>query len=148
LPNKHVETALIGNQRIRNYKTTTYKGKKMEATAKLIKIEAAQEGTSAKGPWRKAIAVFETEEQYPKTLAVSFFNSNLEEASKIPLGTTCKVKFDIKSREFNGKWYTDLNGFGIEAEGAQAAPPQHDFDKPLPPINQPTQEEETDLPFD
>jgi len=119
----------------------------MEVTAKLIKIEAAQEGTSAKGPWRKAIAVFETEEQYPKTLAVSFFNSNLEEASKIPLGTTCKVKFDIKSREFNGKWYTDLNGFGIEAEGAQAAPPQHDFDKPLPPINQPTQEEETDLPF-
>ena len=120
----------------------------MEVTAKLIKIEAAQEGTSAKGPWRKAIAVFETEEQYPKTLAVSFFNSNLEAATKIPLGTTCTVKFDIKSREFNGKWYTDLNGFGIEAEGAQAAPPQHDFDKPLPPINQPTEEEETDLPFD
>lgn len=120
----------------------------MEVTAKLIKIEAAQEGNSAKGAWRKALAIFETEEQYPKTLAIAFFNANLEEATKIPLGTTCKVKFDAKSREFNGKWYTDLTGFGIEAVGQQPTPQQNDFDKPLPPINQPTEEEETDdLPF-
>ena len=121
----------------------------MEITAKLIKIEAAQEGTSAKGPWRKAIAVFETEEQYPKTIAVSFFNANLEAATKIPLGTTCTVKFDIKSREFNGKWYTDINGFGIEAVGQQPAPQpqqQSDWEAPIPPIGQ-AEEEVGDLPF-
>lgn len=119
----------------------------MEVTAKLISIGNAAEGTSSKGPWRMAQAIFETQEQYSKTIAVDFFNTKLEEVTKIPLGTTCTVKFDIKSCEFNGKWYTDINGFGIEAVGAQAAPPQHDFDKPIPPINQPTEEPVDDLPF-
>jgi hypothetical protein len=131
----------------------------MEITAKLIKIEAAQEGTSAKGPWRKAIAVFETEEQYPKTIAVSFFNANLEAATKIPLGTTCTVKFDIKSREFNGKWYTDINGFGITAHATvqvpaeQAQPFTRQNTAPtqpspaLPLDQQPGVEEMDDLPF-
>lgn len=120
----------------------------MEITAKLISLGNATEGTSAKGPWRKATAVFETQEQYPKNIAVDFFNTKLEEVTKIPIGSVCTVKFDVSSREFNGKWYTNCNGFGIEAVGQQPTHPKNDFDKPLPPINQPTEEEETDLPFD
>lgn len=122
----------------------------MELTGKLTQIGQATEGTSAKGPWRKAVAIFETEEQYPKTVAVGFFNAKLDEVTKIPLGSTCKVKFDIESREWNGKWYTNLNGYGIEVQGvaASASQPQQqtNWDEPVPPLSQP-EEEQDDLPF-
>lgn len=116
----------------------------METKARLTQITNASEGTSAKGAWRKATAVFETQEQYPKTIAVDFFNSKLDEVTKIPLGTVCTVKFDISSREFNGKWYTNLSGFGIEAQ------PQQQPQSYAPSWTQepPQQEEEGDnLPF-
>ncbi len=132
----------------------------METTAKLTQITNATEGTSQKGPWRKATVVFETQEQYPKTIAVDFFNTRLEQATKIPLGTVCKVGFDISSREFNGKWYTNLNGFSIEAvamapsEQAQQAynpqptcqqPQQPSCDAPVPQLGD--DNENNDLPF-
>lgn len=128
----------------------------MEIIAKLISIVQASEGTSAKGPWRKATAIFKTDGEYPKTIAVDFWNSKLEEANKIPLGTTCKVKFDIESREYNGKWYTNCKGFFIETVGAaqpttqaqQAYNPQptyqqpNNWDTPVDPLG-----ENDDLPF-
>lgn len=123
----------------------------MEITAKLISLGNATEGTSAKGPWRKATAVFETQEQYPKNIAVDFFNTRLEEVAKIPLGSICTVKFDISSREYNGKWYTNCGGYGIEVQGHQQPQPQpqqqqSNWDAPIPPIGQ-AEEEVDDLPF-
>ena len=122
----------------------------METTAKLTQITNATEGTSQKGPWRKATVVFETQEQYPKTLAVDFFNTRLEQATKIPLGTVCKVGFDISSREFNGKWYTNLNGFSIEAQEPQQPQQQNYEPQNYAPswAQVPQQDEPTnDLPF-
>ena len=109
----------------------------MEVTAKLISIGNASEGTSAKGPWRMAQAIFETQEQYSKTIA------------KIPLGSICVVKFDVSSREFNGKWYTNCKGYSIEVQGLQhyqSQPQQPSWDTPVPPLGQ-TEEEVDDLPF-
>lgn len=110
----------------------------MEATLKLVQFGPTTEGQSQRGPWRKGIVVFETIGDYPKTIAVNFFNSNLEEAQKFNPGDTCNVGFDISSREFNGKWYTDVNGFRIEAAN-QENPQQQIYDKPIPQIEQPQQ---------
>ena len=127
----------------------------MEITAKLISIGQAAEGVNKQGnPWRKATAVFETEEQYPKTVAVDFFNANLDKVTQVAIGQTCIVKFDVQSREFNGKWYTNCTGFGIEVQGQQSTQPQQpSFDTPFPPLSQPAQaieptsEDVDDLPF-
>ena len=125
----------------------------MEITAKLISIGQAAEGVNKQGnPWRKATADFETEEQYPKTVAVDFFNANLDKVTQVAIGQTCIVKFDVQSREFNGKWYTNCTGFGIEVQGQQSTQPQQQpqqpsWDTPVPPLGQ-TEEEVDDLPFD
>lgn len=132
----------------------------LQLTGKLISINNAQEGTSAKGAWRKANAVFETQEQYPKFVALEFWNAKLEEIVKIPLGTILNVKFDLESREWNGKWYTNAKGYAFDpyqssthatpsepaATPSQAPQPQQPqiFDNPLPPLNEP---ETDDLPF-
>ena len=122
----------------------------MEITGKLIQITNPQEGTSQRGAWRKATAVFETDGEYPKKIAIDFWNSDLETVANIPLGTACKVRFDVESREYNGRWYTNCKAFHIEAQVQQ--PATNDFDKPLPPLNEPQQpaaatDDNDDLPF-
>lgn len=125
----------------------------MEITGKLIQIANASEGTSQRGPWRKAVVVFETEGEHPKKIAVEYWNSQLNEVDNIPLGTTCKAKFDVESREWNGKWYTNCRGFGIEivdvsASSDQGIQPNSNFDTTLPPLDQqPGIDEQDDLPF-
>lgn len=104
----------------------------MEATLKLIQFGEVTEGTNKKGePWRKGVVIFETEdEKYPKQIAIDFFNSRLEEVAKLRVGDTCNVKFDISSREYNGKFYTSLSAYGIEPlseSQPQAQQPQQQY---------------------
>lgn len=92
----------------------------MKETLKLVRIADTTEGYNKKGePWRKTNALFETVEQYPKTICVGAFNLHIEELMAIPVGSTCDVSFDISSREFNGKFYTDCTLLKIEAKTGQ-----------------------------
>lgn len=121
----------------------------MEATLTFKSLTNYQEGTSAKGPWKKQEAVFETRDNYPKMIAVSAFNGWAEALAKCQPGAVYDIKFDIESREWNGKWYTDINLFSIAvhatmptAQQSQPAPAPA-----LPIEQQPGIEETDDLPF-
>lgn len=125
----------------------------METQARLTAIGNITEGTNKQGnPYRFATAVFETlDEKYPKKMAMKVFNAQLENICRLPLGTVCNVKLDASSREFNGKWYTDITAYDIQA---QQAPQEQTYDQPIPSIEQPrqgtmdfTQQQNDDLPF-
>lgn len=133
----------------------------MEATLTFISLTNYQEGTSAKGPWKKQEAVFETRDQYPKKIAVSAFNAMADSLSACTPQQCYDVRFDIESREWNGKWYTDVRVFGIvahatipadQAQQYTAQPPRL-APRPaqqapqLPLDQQPGVEETNDLPF-
>lgn len=96
----------------------------MKETLKLVQFGPVTEGQSQKGPWRKGVVIFETIGEYPKQIAIDFFNAKLEEANKFNAGDTCEVSFDISSREFNGKWYTSVSAFAIEGQAQQQPQPQ------------------------
>ena len=69
--------------------------------AKLIKICDAKEGVNKSGnPWRKVTAVFETSDHYPKTIAVTCFNSLCEEITNYTPGAQLNVGFDVESRSW------------------------------------------------
>lgn len=95
----------------------------MEITGKLIQLGEVAEGQSQNGEWRKATAIFETSEQYPKQVAVVFWDNSkkkmVDTIKRVQIGTECLVKFDLASREYNGKWYTDCTAFAIEPATAQ-----------------------------
>lgn len=93
----------------------------MEITAIYKGHGDATEGVakSTGNPWRKVTAIFETIEHYPKTLAVSFMNSGCEDVFKCRQGGLYRVRFDVESREYNGKWYTDLRGWSLTPEVSQ-----------------------------
>lgn len=103
----------------------------MEIEGKIVQILAPQTGTSAKGEWKKQEFIVETQEQYPRKVCVGVFND------KIPLssfneGAMVKVYVNVESREFNGKWYTNINGWKIELQGEGAAASAADMPPPPP----------------
>ena len=93
----------------------------MEITGKIIQKLAPVSGTSKAGnAWNKQEYVLETQESFPRKVFFNFFG---ERANQYPLevGQLVTVSFDIESREFNGRWYTDIRAWKAEPATAQAA---------------------------
>ena len=89
----------------------------MEITGKVVRLGTLTEGTSARGPWRKQELIIETEEQYPRTVCLICWTNQVDEAQKFAPGQTIKAQIEISSREFNGKWYTDVRVWRFDPVG-------------------------------
>ena len=94
----------------------------MEIIGKVVRLGNLTEGTSARGPWRKQDLIIETEEQFPKTVCLTCWTNQIDEIQKFAPGQTIKAQIEISSREFNGKWYTDVRVWRFDPVGATAAP--------------------------
>jgi hypothetical protein len=92
----------------------------MQLTAKLIQVLALQSGTGKNGQWKKQDIIVETEGQYPKKICISIWGDKIDEKQLQP-GNMLKLEFDIESREFNGKWYTDAKAWKIEVASSGSA---------------------------
>lgn len=95
----------------------------MEITGKVVRLGGLTEGTSARGPWRKQDLIIETDEQYPKTVCLTCWTNQIDEIQNMAPGQLIKAQIDISSREFNGKWYTDVRVWRFDPVTA-AAPGQ------------------------
>lgn len=84
---------------------------------------AVQSGRSAKGDWAKQEFVIEYQEgNFPTKACFSVWGADkVKDLEKYSVGDQIKVAFNISSREFNGKWYTDLRAWRISPAG-QAYP--------------------------
>ena len=92
----------------------------------------AQTGTSARGEWHSQNVVFEMQNNSPYTrkVSVKFFNKR-DEVARLVVGAAYKVTFDVESREFNGRWYTDVIGRRVEPKEA-AQMEQAPYSEPIP----------------
>lgn len=112
----------------------------MDIQGKVVAVLELVSGTSKAGnPFQKREFVIETAGQYPKKVCLQLFGDKVNECPNV--GEEVKVSFDVESREWNGKWFTQLNAWKVERQGAQGAPqqPQHTQ------AEQPTQDD--GLPF-
>ncbi len=100
----------------------------MEVIGKIIVVLPLQSGTSAAGnAWKKQEYVLETEETYPKKVHFDFFGERADQFAWIKIGDRIRLSFDIESREYNGRWYTNIRGWKADkvddaAAAATAAP--------------------------
>ena len=110
----------------------------MEIIGKVVRLGTLTEGTSARGPWRKQELIIETEEQYPRTVCLICWTNQIEEIQKFAPGQTIKAQIEISSREFNGKWYTDVRVWRFDPVGATApiGVPQQPMPQPSQPVQQ------------
>ena len=84
-----------------------------------------QSGSSARGPWAKQEFILE----YPdgnftaKACFTAWGQDKVQDLGKYQVGDKVKVSFNLKSREYNGRWYNDLQIWKIAPAGAQPATP-------------------------
>jgi hypothetical protein len=91
----------------------------LEITGRVIQLLPEQSGTGKNGTWVRRDFVIETTEQYPKKVCFSGWGDKAAIVNSLQTGQNVNVSFNPESREFNGKWYTDLRAWKIDA-GVQA----------------------------
>ena len=95
----------------------------MDFAAKLIQINEPVTGEGKNGTWKRQEFIFETESQYPRKICVSVWGDRaIQDPSIMQIGNVLNVAFDLESREYNGRWYTDVRPWRITLPGAAAAP--------------------------
>ena len=116
----------------------------VQLTGEVVEILEEQSGESSNGPWRKQDFILETDGQYPRKVCITQWGDRIEEFD-VQEGETLTVHVDIESREFKGKWYTDVKAWRVERE-EPASREEADLGEP-PPFEGPPPGDEDDLPF-
>lgn len=96
----------------------------MKAFCRVMELCPVVSGTSDNGnDWEKQTVVFETLALEPQTLAIEFMGERKTKQTKpLKVGQQVEVTFGINCREYQGKWYTRLDGFGVAPMKPEEAP--------------------------
>ncbi len=114
----------------------------MKVTGKVIAILPITTGEGKNGTWRSQDYVLETEGQYAKKVCFNLFGDKIDE-SNVQLNTQVEVDFDIDSKEYNGRWFTNIKAWKCTTiGGVQTAAPQTSSVTPAPVVGA-----GDDLPF-
>lgn len=113
----------------------------IEGVVTVILLE--ETGVSKAGKdWKKQEFAIETQDQYPKTVAFTCFGDKTDLLSKITVDQVVAVSFNLESREYNGKYFHNVNAWKIIPQ------------QPSKPVSQQTEnniasdpENTDDLPF-
>ncbi len=143
------------NFAVNNNEKNEYKKNMAELiiTGRIIQKLDLQSGTSKAGnPWRKQEYVLETTDNYPKQICFNFFGDRIDQ-NPLNIGDMVNVHIDIQSREWNGRWYTDISGWKaekVQPEGAANVGQPEPMPAPTGSFGQPdlnVGSEQDDLPF-
>jgi hypothetical protein len=121
----------------------------MQVKGTLLQILKLESGVSKAGKeWKKQDFVIETNEQFPKKVCFTLFGDKISLIDGVTEGTEIEVFFSLESRDFNGKWYHNINAWKIENAGAASSaknfPPEFSPGD-IPP--EPGDDSGNDLPF-
>jgi Domain of unknown function (DUF3127) len=119
----------------------------LSVKGRVFQILKAETGVSKVGKeWSKRDFVIETEEQFPRKVCFTLFGDKTSLINNLAVGEIVDVSFNIESREYNGKWFHNINAWKIDkpsAAGSTEALPEYSIDD-IPPE---ADENGGDLPF-
>ena len=94
----------------------------MKITGKVVQVLPTQTGTSANGKeWKKSGVVLNYKDgDYEKTVMCTVMGDKVDALQSITPGTEIEVSVNAESREYNGKWYTDLRAWKWDVVGQAA----------------------------
>jgi hypothetical protein len=96
----------------------------LEIVGKVQQMLPQQSGIGKNGTsWSKREFVIETIEQYPRKVCISVWGEKSDSLEQQhPVGSMVKASISIESREYNGKWYTDVRAWRIDAATEEKSP--------------------------
>ena len=85
----------------------------MEVNGKLIKKLQAEAGTSKSGKnWESQTILVDTEEKYNNIVAIKCFGDDkIKQMNKLKEGDMVDISCNVWSREYNGKYYNQIDGW-------------------------------------
>ena len=115
----------------------------MDFEGKVLQILQPTKGTSSRGEWQRQEVIFEMTQEFSRKVAVTFFNKPAD-VEKLRVGESYIVSVNIESREYNGRWYTDVREWRIQPLQQQAAAPAAE----LSPLGEESSYTRSDAPID
>lgn len=94
----------------------------LEISGVLIQKLPQETGQGKNGPWVKQNFIIETQEQINRKICVSAWGDRVDAIQQFAIGTFLKIAINIESREFNGRWYTDVRAWKVETVTAGTVP--------------------------
>lgn len=110
-------------------------------TGKLIHKDIQRGTSKANKPWTKMTFVIDntTDPKYPKLVAFDTFKGDIIEfVNDTTDGTQLEVEFEVESREWNGRYFSNINAIGAQVVRGNGNQYQSNIPEPT---------EEEDLPF-
>lgn len=92
-------------------------------------------GVSARGNWTKQDFILEYEDgKFPTRVCINVWGEEMVKSlAGYAKGDTIKASLKLSSREYNGRWYTEIRAWKIEKTlGAQQQPQQSQQSQPQP----------------
>lgn len=130
----------------------------MELEGRIARKLNVQTGTSARGAWAKQEFILEYQEgNFPSQVCMNVWGDDkVKELDKYQVGDRVRISFNLSSREYNGRWYTDVRAWRIEP--ANATQPEYNYSQsagsysaptgaPMPSADDMSSPVEDDLPF-
>ncbi|MBP5217791.1 MAG: DUF3127 domain-containing protein [Bacteroidales bacterium] len=122
----------------------------LELEGKIKQKLSRQSGQSSRGAWEKQEFILEYQDgNYPADVMVTAFGSDkVADLDRYQVGDAVKVSFNLRAREYNGRWYNDVRLWKISPAGQNTAVQAPAPQAPAPGIDDmPADIPENDLPF-
>lgn len=95
----------------------------MEFEGVVLQVLPVFKTQTQRGEFVKQEVVFEQPGEFTRKVCVAFTGERIQSAAELKPGEKVKVSFNIESREWNGRWFTEARGWKIEK--LQGAQPQY-----------------------
>lgn len=112
----------------------------MELKGKLIQILPLESGQGRNGEWKRQNFIIETGDQYPRKVCITIWGDKLN-TSDLAEGKDYVFSIDVESREYNGRWYTDVKAWKFEDADGSSTP------RPSAPASSAKTSDAADSPF-
>lgn len=88
----------------------------MEINGKIVSVLGELSGNGRNGVWKKRDYILETKGQYAKKVCVTVWGDKIDQF-ELQEGDEVTLGIEIESREYNGRWYTDVKVWKAEKTG-------------------------------
>ena len=104
----------------------------MNITGKLVQKLEKETGVSKTGKtWEKQSILVEQNTDYNKEVVISFFGDKIKSIRDIEVGSDVNVSVNLSSREYNGKYFHNIDGWFCAKLGQETVSPVNEEDLPF-----------------
>ena len=117
-----------------------------DLTGKIKLIQEAK--TFDSGFTKREMVVIVEDGKYPQEINIEFVQDKTSLLDNLRVGQEVTVTFDIRGREYNGRYFNNLQGWKIVTPSDESAMTGSDSEQPpAPPHGSPADYEDDDIPF-